>query len=354
MAKKKLPEEHENLERWLVSYGDFITLLFATFVVLYALAQSDVSEFEKLEESMKHAFSQQALLSGQESLMDSTSDSIFDNIQGNAIISTLMVEFISPKYEERSFKDIKKEIDKLNKEGALQGISAKLTDEGLLISFDDTYLFSSGSSVLTPNAKKLVDKVGVLICEKFVMHNMRIEGHTDNKPIISAVYPSNWELSSARACSIVRYLIDRFKFFPSLFTAIGYADTRPVADNNSPEGAAKNRRVDILILKNKYKSFENPQDDILKMPLEEQQKMQREREQIIKDVKTNISAAAKALMENGEYDLDSVISIQEKPANISEENKRIFSNIPNDLNPKKSKIKISLESQIPEDEDFGL
>jgi len=354
MAKKKPPEEHENLERWLVSYGDFITLLFATFVVLYALAQTDVNDFAKLEEALKNAFSQQTLLNGQEGIMNNSSDSIFDNVQGNAVISALMVEFISPKYEEKSFKEIENEINKLKKEGELDGISAKMTEEGLLITFDDKYLFKSGSASLSDSAKGILDKVGVLICEKFVMHNMRVEGHTDNKPIASAAYPSNWELSSARACSIVRYLIERFKFFPSLFTAVGYADTRPVDTNDTAQGASKNRRVEILVLKNRYKSFENAQDDILKMSLEEQQYMQKEREKIVKDVKNNISPAAKNLLKNREYDMNSVVSIKDENIDISEENKRIYNNVKSDMSLEKSKTRVSLESQIPKDEDFGL
>ena len=353
MAKKKLPEEHENLERWLVSYGDFITLLFATFVVLYALAQTDVNDFAKLEEALKNAFSQQTLLDGQEGVMNQA-DSIFDNVQGNSMISALMVEFISPKYEDKSFKEIEKEINRLKKEGELDGISAKVTEEGLLITFDDRYLFASGSAALSDKAKFILDKVGVLICEKFVMHNMRVEGHTDNKPIASVMYPSNWELSSARACSIVRYLIDRFKFFPSLFTAVGYADTRPVDSNDTNSGAMKNRRVEILILKNRYKSFEKAQDDILKMSIEEQQYLQSERAKVLSNIKNNVSPAARKLLSNSEYDMNSVVSIKEEPINISEENKRAYNNVKNDLNIGKSKAKVSLESQIPQDEDFGL
>ena len=105
MAKKHKHEEHENLERWLVSYGDFITLLFATFVVLYALAQVDASDFVKLEESLKYAFQQNALLDGQESIM-SGDVALFDQQYANSFIPSLMVEYISPKYEEESFSSI--------------------------------------------------------------------------------------------------------------------------------------------------------------------------------------------------------------------------------------------------------
>ena len=105
MAKKQKHPEHENLERWLVSYADFITLLFATFVVLYALAQVDATDFAKLEESLKNAFSQNTLFDGQQALMDG-SDSIFDQQQANSFIPSLMLEYISPRYEEESFKEM--------------------------------------------------------------------------------------------------------------------------------------------------------------------------------------------------------------------------------------------------------
>ena len=143
MAKKHKHPEHENLERWLVSYADFITLLFATFVVLYALAQVDAVDFAKLEESLKHAFSQNTLLEGQEDIMDG-SQSIFDQQQANSFIPSLMVEYISPKYEEDSFKEIADEIRELTELGELEGISSKMTEKGLLLTFDDKYLFAPG------------------------------------------------------------------------------------------------------------------------------------------------------------------------------------------------------------------
>lgn len=175
MAKKQKHPEHENLERWLVSYADFITLLFATFVVLYALAQVDATDFAKLEESLKNAFSQNTLFDGQQALMDG-SDSIFDQQQANSFIPSLMLEYISPRYEEESFKEIEESIQELTKAGELDGISAKITDKGLLLTFDDKYLFAPASAYLDSNARKLLDKVGVLICKKFVLHARELKG----------------------------------------------------------------------------------------------------------------------------------------------------------------------------------
>ena len=324
MAKKHKHEDHENLERWLVSYGDFITLLFATFVVLYALAQVDATDFAKLEESLKNAFSQNTLLDGQPAVLDG-SDSIFDEQQANSFIPSLMVEYISPKYEEASFKEINEEIQKLTEMGELDGITSKITDKGLLLTFDDKYLFAPASAYLDANARKLLDKVGVLICKKFVLHNMIIEGHTDSDAISSRTYPSNWELSGARACSVVRYLISRFKFSPSLFSAVGYADTRPLETAISPKDPA-NRRVEILILKNKYKNqFGAKNDYTMNLTKAQQDAIQAQRAQIIKSVEgDSISLAARKLLEDNQKRIE-----QQKSEKLSKKNMELYINIEN-------------------------
>ena len=172
------------MERWLVSYGDFITLLFATFVVLYALAQVDATDFAKLEESLKSAFSQNTLLEGQPDIFDAN-QSIFDQQQANSFIPSLMVEYISPKYEEASFKEIDEEIKELTDLGELEGISSKITDMGLLLTFDDKYLFAPASAYLDTKAKKLLDKVGVLICKKSMVVQL---SKTQSKAFLGASF----------------------------------------------------------------------------------------------------------------------------------------------------------------------
>ncbi len=354
MAKKKKHPEHENLERWLVSYADFITLLFATFVVLYALAQVDATDFAKLEESLKSAFSQSgSLFDGQQSIMDG-SDSLFDQQQANSFIPSLMLEYISPKYEEESFKEIKESIQKLTEAGELEGISTQITDKGLLITFDDKYLFAPASAYLDSNARKLLDKVGVLICKKFVLHSMRIEGHTDSDPIHSTQYPSNWELSAARASSVVRYMISRFKFSPSLFSAIGYADTRPLETAISPKDPA-NRRVEILVLKNKYKrDFETRYDNTMNLTKAQQDAIQKQRQEIISKIEgDSISPAARKLLEENQERIK-----KQKSEKLSKSNMELYINLDNGENqdnmPSIERRVIKLDAKIPEDEDFGL
>ena len=359
MARKPKHEEHENLERWLVSYGDFITLRFATFVVLYALAQVDATDFARLEESLKQAFNQNTLFDGQQSVLDG-SESIFDQQMANSFIPSLMLEYISPKYEETSFNEIEQTIQDLTEAGELEGITTKITDKGLLLTFDDKYLFASASAYLDSDAKKLLDKVGVIICKKFVLHAMRVEGHTDSEPIRSMQYPSNWELSSARASSVVRYLISRFKFAPSLFSAIGYADTRPLETSISPKDPA-NRRVEILIMRNKYRrNFETRYDGTMKLTKAQQEQIQKQRAEVIKAIEgDSISPAARKLLE--ENHARRLISEQKKEK-LSDKNMELYINIDNEsLNKEEHNIMpeierrvIRLDSKIPEDEDFGL
>ena len=283
MAKKKKAEEHENLERWMVSYADFMTLLFATFVVFYALSQINVNEFKKVEESLKKAFSVQSILDGGSGVM-SSGNSVLDTSSADSMIDSLFMEYISPRYEQESYEKIKKEVEDLAKSGELNGVSATIDERGLVITITDkNILFQSGSAELSPQAKKLLEKVGKLIVEKFALHLIRVEGHTDSVPV-SGKYPSNWELSSARASSIVRYLIDRFHILPDLMSAVGYADTRPVDTKKDAASLAKNRRVEIVVQRNQNKTLDHYQNTFMKLDKKEQQLRRNEQIKIIREI----------------------------------------------------------------------
>jgi len=266
-----------------------------------------------------------------------------------------MVEYISPKYEDDSFKEIMNDVKELTDLGELEGITAKITEKGLLITFDDKYLFAPASAYLDNGAKKLLDKVGVLICKKFVLHHMIIEGHTDSLAMVSKQFPSNWELSGARASSVVRYLIDRFSFSPSLFAAVGYADTRPVENAISTKDPA-NRRVEILILKNKYKNqFGTRNDYTLSLSKAEQDQIQKRRAEIIKKVEgDSISLAARKLLDDNKKRIE-----KQKSEKLSKKNMKLYLDIENESldssdMPEIEKRIIKLDSNIPMDEDFGL
>lgn len=277
MAKKKKHPEHINLERWLISYADFITLLFATFVVLYALSQVDFKGFKMLEDSVKKAFEAPSVMQGSDGLTPDASDSIFNMQQADSMIAPLMMEYMSQKYEEQAMVEIQQNINQELKNGDISDVDVYETDRGLVIRLQGNYLFKPGSAELTPPAKIKLQKVGAVIAKKFILHNIRVEGHTDNQPQNTAMYPSNWELSSARSSTIIRYFIAQFGFMPSIFTAVGFADTRPLTSNKYKGGQAKNRRVEILILKNQFKSNESATNDIMKMSKEAQEEMQSKR-----------------------------------------------------------------------------
>ncbi len=306
MAKKKKQEEHENLERWLVSYADFMTLLFATFVVLYALAQIDIKEFGKLEESIKAAFNNSPISGGQH-MMEGMGINVINQSgasEADSLIPPLM-EYISQKYEKNSMEEIKKSIDKALKEGELDGIAAEITDRGLVITLKDiNAFFHSGSAELTPNAQKVLNSLGTMIKKKFNNHLIRIEGHTDNIPINKgSIYPSNWELSGARSASVARFLIDKHKITSNLFTIVGYGDTKPLENNSTPKGREKNRRVEIVILKNQMAKYE-PQGAETISPKNVPQPS--------KKTKSNgLSDAAKELLQESGADAQGVIILDE-------------------------------------------
>jgi len=248
MAKKKHAEDHENLERWLVSYADFMTLLFATFVVLYALAQTDVNAFKSIEEALRKAFSQ-GLFENQNSIL-SGQDSILDGQSGAT--SPLMLEYMSQKYEQTSYEDIKEDIEKLKKDG----LSAEIDDRGLVIRMDEHAIqYNPGTAELTKKSLETLDIIAGIIKKRFAIHYIDVEGHSDSDPISTSKFPSNWELSSARASSVIRHLIKNHGFNPKIFSAVGLAHTVPVAKNDTVQNKAKNRRVEIVILKNKHKTL---------------------------------------------------------------------------------------------------
>lgn len=285
MARKKKPPEHENLERWLVSYADFMTLLFATFVVLYALSQIDASDFSKLEEALKRAF-ESNIFEGQEQILEG-SDSLLDGSQGAT--TPIMLEYLSPKYEETAYQEIKDTIDKMK----IQGLEANIDERGLVIKLaDNLAAFKPGSAEINPDAISYLNTVANVIKQHFAIHLIRVEGHTDSDPISNQLYPTNWELSTARASSIVRYFIDKHGYNPNIFIASGHADTVPIAKGNSNKDKQKNRRVEIVVLKNKLRAASGKSiDDILgnkakpkKQLSPAAKKLTGEDEKLIKDV----------------------------------------------------------------------
>jgi len=231
---KKKHEEHENHERWLVSYADFITLLFAFFVVMYSVSSVNEGKFKVLSESLVSSFNHKKTV-GELSIVSLP-------INNNTPLQ--VKEPSSPRDNARVFLKVANAITAAN---VPQGVEITTTERGLNIRIKDDALFQSGSARLNPQIEEFIDLIASLVKE--LPNLIAVEGHTDNQPIRSSLYPSNWDLSTARANVLVRYLIDHHHLADYRLSSTGYAGSRPVELNDTPEGQASNRRVELIVLK---------------------------------------------------------------------------------------------------------
>ena len=260
--KKHHHEEHENHERWLVSGYDMMTLLFAVFVVLFAISSTNISKVKLLEQSLQEAFSGPVLTGGR-AMMNTgdTSDGTDQSPPEKPLPSLTPAQALAQRMsqedpeeaakqaqaEERSFQDLKKRIDKLAKEAGLaQKMSTTVTPDGLKIRLiTDGVLFDSGSAVVKSGGRPTLVQIGRIIDHEGT-HPVQVEGHTDDRPIATSQYPSNWQLSGARAAAVVQQLSSAGVSGKRMSLA-GYAAQHPVAGNATPGGRAKNRRVEIIL-----------------------------------------------------------------------------------------------------------
>jgi chemotaxis protein MotB len=245
MARKKAHEKEANHERWLVSYADFITLLFAVFVTLYAMSQTDKKKVEEVVASMRDSFGYSTTSpASKPSVIESGTISVIPSMRKLAQVSKGRVK---SKGGEKDFKATKASIEAyLMKARAQDKVSVTITQRGLVVSLKEAGFFDSGSATLKQSSHALLNDV----VESLTSYSnaIRVEGHTDNVPISSQAFPSNWELSTSRATHVVQYLIKQDDFDPANVSAAGYGEYRPVADNDSDEGRMKNRRVDLVLL----------------------------------------------------------------------------------------------------------
>ncbi|MCL4490641.1 MAG: OmpA family protein [Nitrospirae bacterium] len=209
MRRRQKEEEHDNTDRWLISYADFITLMFTFFAALYALSSMDTAKMEKFSGSLRQSFK--------------------------------IIEQPIPLYEEKN-KAIVEDVQKVIK-GA-EGVSVRSEPRGVVVTFSDAALFASGSAEIKPEAFGVLEKMSKFV--NTMPKRITIEGHTDNVPVSGGKYSSNWELSTGRAASILHFFIAK-GLDPNRFSIAGYAEYRPVAVNDTEEGRKKNRRVELVI-----------------------------------------------------------------------------------------------------------
>ncbi|HSR11081.1 MAG TPA: flagellar motor protein MotB, partial [Thermodesulfobacteriota bacterium] len=246
MAKRKkhTEEEHENLERWLVSYADFITLLFAFFVTMYAISRVDEKKLGTVVESLQRALGSTVMVTGR-----TTDAGVFQSSRRPLEVSLVHTEEKTKGGGEDYAKlaaEIKKEMEEtVRSQGAEGETLNQLTfiadKRGLVLRFSERFFFHSGDASIRMEIIPVLDALAKTLVK--LPNHIRIEGHTDSVPIRTQRFPSNWELSTCRATSIVHFLVANHGFKPYRLSAAGYGEFRPIASNQNQEGRAQNRRV---------------------------------------------------------------------------------------------------------------
>jgi len=258
MTRRKRHAHHGNRERWLVSYADFITLLFAFFVVLYASSQVDKRKVGRLALAIQVAFQEMGVFDASTTKVpiDSSEPMPFSEVQAieNAERAASLGRIASSPdgslgsgVENGDLAQLQTELETtLSREIERKEIAMRREPDGLVISLREVGFFESGSAQMKAASRGAFDRIAAMLRKGG--YRLRIEGHTDNTPIHTAQFPSNWELSTSRATEVVRLLIVRDGFAPDHLSAAGYADYHPVASNLTAEGRGMNRRVDIVVL----------------------------------------------------------------------------------------------------------
>jgi chemotaxis protein MotB len=230
--RRRPPEPKSNAPRWMVTFSDLITLILVFFILLFSMSQIDIVKFRAISNS----FQENEILEFDPSIVPSEQPSEETKME--------MIEAIEK--QEEDLRGLLSDIRSYMKENGLDEIvSATRTERGVVLVLPEQSLFDSGEADVLPSSYPFLNKVGDLLGK--MPNYVKVEGHTDNRPISTTKFPSNWELSSARASSVIRYLINTGDLDPKRFIAVGYGDTRPVAPNDTEDNLQKNRRVEIII-----------------------------------------------------------------------------------------------------------
>jgi len=268
MGRKKKVEEPENHERWMVSYADFLTLLFAFFTCLYAMSTVDAQKMGKMVASMKESFggfeSGSNTLSLSDSMGSTSTSEVLKNPEKDAESTTSGI--MNPKDEkgasgktvlnsDASMGRFKRSLESvLGDEIKKKMVRVRIERRGIVVSLGEKGMFDSGSDVIKPEGRAMLDSIATSLTS--VANPVRVEGHTDNVPINTERFPSNWELSTARATAVISRLVAHFGMSPQLLSAAGYGEYRPAAPNDTEAGRARNLRVDIIVLSPSFARLE--------------------------------------------------------------------------------------------------
>ncbi|MDI6637796.1 MAG: OmpA family protein [Bacillota bacterium] len=240
MRRKKVDEDgRSGAAPWITSYADMTQLLLTFFVLLFAFSSIDAIKFRQAVISLQGAL---GVLTGGPQLLN----------PGEMPVPKPPTDFRPSGKSEVELEGVKQEFQSFLKDQALANdVHLEITERGLVVSFMDKVLFDLGQADLRPEARRVLSEVAVIL--RKIPNDIRIEGHTCDLPIRTPKFPSNWELSTSRACTVLRYFIEAAGLAPDRFTAMGYGEYRPKVPNTSEANRALNRRVDIVILKEKEK-----------------------------------------------------------------------------------------------------
>ncbi len=231
MKRKKHDEEHENAERWLLTYADLITLLLAFFIMMYTFSKKDAQKYEEVASHLKSIFSGGSAVSYKAAASAG---------------STILEVGAKGTQSDEIKKQLEQQIRTLaSTNGSKENISIYSDERGIIIRILDKAFFDEGKAELKERARSALDKITPVV--KQIKNHISIEGHTDNIPISTNEFKSNWELSVRRSTEVVRYLIERGGIGPERISASGYAEYRPLAENSSAENRALNRRIEIIV-----------------------------------------------------------------------------------------------------------
>lgn len=248
--RKSSKREKDDTERWMLSYLDFITLLMIFFLMMYAISNVDSKKAQELATSLKIAFNQG---SGQNviAISDST------NSPPDVVDSTDDPDDSSAETEKLS--DVKEKVDELVNNSELKGsVTTSIQERGLIISFNDNVFFNSGEAEIKPDWQSKLISISKIL--NGIDNYIHVEGHTDNVAINTNYFHSNWQLSAVRAANVVEFLISKGNVKPERLSSLGYGEYRPVQSNDTEEGRAANRRVDIVILNSKFNDSETQEN----------------------------------------------------------------------------------------------
>ncbi|PRX33666.1 chemotaxis protein MotB [Orenia metallireducens] len=230
MPRDKKPKQEDSGGSWLTTYGDMMTLLLCFFVLLYSFSSIDAEKFQMMMEGLQGKLG--VLTGGKTIVKGSLIDTGFDAQ--------------NPSFKE--FDNLQGRISNyIEQEGLAEDISLEITDRGLTIHFTGKVLFDLGQAEIKGSAHQILNKMSSFI--EGLDNEIVVEGHTDNWPISNSKYPSNWELSTTRATNVIRYFIEKNGIDPVRLSAAGYSKYKPLVDNDTEDHRARNRRVDLIILK---------------------------------------------------------------------------------------------------------